>query len=505
MGGDEGSAAGHALYLDTDGSRADRAADELEARTQLTVYTATGVEDALDRLAWPDVDVLVVGHEDGRFDGVAAAADVCDRHPILPVVLFAASEGAAEGAVGTAVDEFVANEGASAFDSLASAAAALADDQVVDDGFSTPDPPDRFAPNVDDERAERLASDGLDTAELTELLHKSDLFDAVFDSIPVHLYVKDRRGRHRYVSSGYFEESLPEFLGNTDPEIGMVADRHARRAYAEDMHVVESGEPVLDKVEYLPMLDQWNLTSKVPWYGLDGEVVGLIGVTRDISERRERQEEVKRQNERLDQFASLLSHDLRNPLQLASLRLELARDAEDPADHLDEVEAALDRMDELVDDVLRLAREGRAIGTPEPVALDDVVEVAWTAVDAPDATVERVEPVGTVLGDESRLRQLMANLFRNAIEHAGSAVTVSVGPLPDGEGFYVADDGPGFPDVDEDDLFDAGFTTSDQGTGFGLSIVGEIATAHGWTVTVADAGDGGARIEFRGLDRPDEA
>ncbi|WP_254274240.1 sensor histidine kinase [Haloarcula marina] len=96
----------------------------------------------------------------------------------------------------------------------------------------------------------------------------------------------------------------------------------------------------------------------------------------------------------------------------------------------------------------------------------------------------------------------MATIFRNAIEHGGPTVTVRVGPLPDGDGFYVEDDGPGFPAIDDGNVFDTADTTSDDGTGFGLSIVREIATAHGWEVTATGGSDGGARLEFTGVERP---
>jgi signal transduction histidine kinase len=82
----------------------------------------------------------------------------------------------------------------------------------------------------------------------------------------------------------------------------------------------------------------------------------------------------------------------------------------------------------------------------------------------------------------------------NSVAHTDGDVTVRVEAL-DGSGFAVADDGPGFGDADTARLFDYGYTTSDGGTGFGLSIVDEVARAHGWTVTATTGDDGGARFE----------
>ena len=96
-----------------------------------------------------------------------------------------------------------------------------------------------------------------------------------------------------------------------------------------------------------------------------------------------------------------------------------------------------------------------------------------------------------------RLRQLVENLLSNALNHGGDDVTIRVGQLPDGAGFYVADDGPGIPPAGRDAIFDQGFSTTSDGTGFGLAIVKGIAEAHGWSVGVTESVDGGARFEVK--------
>jgi signal transduction histidine kinase len=95
------------------------------------------------------------------------------------------------------------------------------------------------------------------------------------------------------------------------------------------------------------------------------------------------------------------------------------------------------------------------------------------------------------------LRELLGNLFRNSVTHGGddTGVSVTVGTLAEAEGFYVADDGPGIPPEERDSVFEHGYTTSDAGSGLGLTIVDRIASAHGWTVTVTDSAAGGARFE----------
>lgn len=206
---------------------------------------------------------------------------------------------------------------------------------------------------------------------------------------------------------------------------------------------------------------------------------------------RERERELERQNERLEQFASVVSHDLRTPINVATGRLELAREECD-SPHLHDVERALDRMEGLVDDLLTLARQGRTVGETRQVDLPGLVHGAGESLGIDPA----VDPaLGTVEADESRLRELVDNLLRNAVEHGGDDVSVRVEPLPEDRGFAVADDGPGIPPEDREQVFELGYTTATEGTGFGLAIVREVAEAHGWTVRVGESEAGGARFE----------
>jgi signal transduction histidine kinase len=103
------------------------------------------------------------------------------------------------------------------------------------------------------------------------------------------------------------------------------------------------------------------------------------------------------------------------------------------------------------------------------------------------------------MADANRLRNLFENLMRNAVEHGDSDVQIRVGDLDDG--FYLADDGPGIPEGIADTLFEPGQSGTDGNTGFGLAIVQEIVTAHGWTVTATESAAGGARFEIRGIER----
>jgi len=231
----------------------------------------------------------------------------------------------------------------------------------------------------------------------------------------------------------------------------------------------------------------------VPLPDCDGDE-GYLVLT-DITPQRERSRELIEQRDRLEEFASIVSHALRNPLEVAKIQLEAARNRGDEV-HFEKVADAHERMERIVGDVLTLARQGQVIDEVGEAELSTVVEDAWESVSAPEATL-RIADDAVVRADDDRLQELLENLFRNAIEHGGATVTVEVGRT-DG-GFYVADDGAGIPDDERDRVFEGGFSTSDDGTGLGLSIVQRITEAHDWTVSVGESRSGGARFDVEGV------
>jgi len=228
----------------------------------------------------------------------------------------------------------------------------------------------------------------------------------------------------------------------------------------------------------------------------DVDLFRILGATVEAAlARASREQELHRQNERLDQFASVLAHDLRNPLSVAIGFLEIAEETGNP-EHFERVESAHGRIERLIEDLLTLARGATTIETAEEVDLESITTEAWGYVDTEEATLTLTDGIPTVTGDAGRLTQLFENLFRNAIEHGGADVTVTVGGRTGDGGFYLEDTGDGIPQEKHDDVFKHGVTSSEGGTGFGLSIVADIAKAHGWTVSVTDGRDGGARFEF---------
>ncbi len=209
-------------------------------------------------------------------------------------------------------------------------------------------------------------------------------------------------------------------------------------------------------------------------------------------------ERIERQRDQLEEFASVVSHDLRNPLAIIKGYLDLAEETGDP-EHFNRCRNALDRMGTLIDDLLVLSRDGNTIAETETIEISELAESCWSFVATENATLA-VETDVVITGDWSRLQQLFENLFRNAIEHGGKNVAVRVGMLEDGTGLYVEDNGPGLPEGVSEQIFDDGFSTSERGTGFGLTIVEQIVEAHDWEITATEGTDGGARFEIRGIE-----
>jgi PAS domain S-box-containing protein len=320
-----------------------------------------------------------------------------------------------------------------------------------------------------------------------ELQRQRDRLQTIVENAPVVLFALDKEGVFTLFEGQGLEHTNAE-PGAIEGE--SVFDIYAGTPIAENIRQAIDGEAVNSTVEfggcvfetwYEPIENEANTDHRV------------IGVAIDITDLKKREEELQRQNERLGEFAGVISHDLRNPLGTAEGYLELARESGDD-EHFEKIDRAHGRMDSIIEDVLTLARQGKVVGNTQAVSLPSTVEAAWNTVETDGAELMSGEDLGTIDANDGRLEQLFENLFRNAIEHGGEDVTVRIGRSP--AGFYIEDDGPGIPESQRKQVFEHGHTTSESGTGFGLSIVERIADAHGWDVTVGEGADGGARFEI---------
>lgn len=200
---------------------------------------------------------------------------------------------------------------------------------------------------------------------------------------------------------------------------------------------------------------------------------------------------LSRERDRLETVRSTLSHDMGNPLNLASGRLELA-DEECDSPHLSHALSGLRAIDSMRTASVSFVQAGKPAKERERRSVDATVEETWTELSTGERTLV-TEPV-TARGEPDRLRHLLSELLDNALVHTANGVDVSVGPLPGGRGFYLADSGTGIPADERDLVFDRGYTTDPDRDGHGLTLVREIAGAHGWQVRLAET-DTGTRVE----------
>jgi signal transduction histidine kinase len=225
--------------------------------------------------------------------------------------------------------------------------------------------------------------------------------------------------------------------------------------------------------------------------------LGHTVVIRDVTDQALREQELEQKNEQLERFASVISHDIRNPLNVIQAHVELARH-NDAEPQLDPIAENADRIENIIEDALLMTRS-EEVHEAEPVNIATIVRRAWSHVNTKDVRLE-TDCDFSLGGDPARLVQLFENVFRNAIQHGGDVTVVHVGPLlgDDGSlrGFFIADNGVGIPQENRETVMEDGYTTSDDGTGLGLSIISEIVRTHGWQINVTDSETGGARFEI---------
>jgi len=339
-----------------------------------------------------------------------------------------------------------------------------------------------------------------DISDQIESEEQLNRYRTLVEALRDPVYVLDEDGRFQFVNDSFGETFGYEFDEVVGNDVAMIKDEKAVEQGLTNLGRILSADGP-DGIyfeteirsrsgESIPCEDHMAV---LPYEGESFN--GSVGILRDISDRKQQKEKLERRNRRLDEFASVVSHDLRNPLSVAEGNLKLLRE-ECESDRVDTIDAALTRMDNLIEDLLQLARVGDQIRSIQSINLVGVANDCWQNIKTTEATLQ-TENECTIRANRSQLVQLLENVFRNATEHGGSGVSITVGGLEDG--FYIEDDGPGIPEDERDDVFEAGYTTTQDGTGFGLSIVSQIVEAHEWDIHVAEGSSGGARFEIAGV------
>jgi PAS domain S-box-containing protein len=421
----------------------------------ITVISEADAEAGLERLEADTVDCIVSDYNMPGLDGLDFLRAVREEYPNLPFILFTArgSEQIAAKAIDRGVTFYLQKGGSEAYDLLVN----------------------RVRNAVERYRSERQARIARD--RLLEMYEQTDGF-----------FVLDENWR-----ISYWNQHMAKRTGRLSKEVtGMVFLEAFPEAAGTELHdhyqqTMETKEPA----EFETYFEPHEYWVRVQVYPVDE---GLFVHSREITAKKENEREISQRNHILKSFANTVSHDLRNPLNVAEGNLQLAQKTGD-FHYLEEVAQAHNRMRNLIDELLRIARQEDLV--LDEISLRNAAREAWATVATEEMELV-VEEDDTFRTDANHFRRLFENLYWNALSH-GEASTIRVGLL-NADGFYVADDGDGIPRSKRSQVFETGFSTEEEGTGYGLAIVQGICIAHDWDITLADSENGGARFEITTTD-----
>lgn len=335
--------------------------------------------------------------------------------------------------------------------------------------------------------------------ELKQANHDLKRYETIVKTVTDGIYVVDEDGYFTLVNDAYCEMvgyDREELLGSHGSRV--VDDETVERVYDYQEQMVTGDRETVKFEADVHTADGKTIRAEASFAILqDNDEYERVGVVRDVTERNERERQLAQQNERLDRFAGILAHELRNPVTIGQIYSQQLP-AETESEVKEYITEAFDRIEDIIDVMLVITRGRDALSENVKVSLPEAAQEAWNEVDASNAELE-VMTDGTIEADSTYLRHLFRNLFENAVEHGGEDVTVTVGDLS--TGFYVADDGARIPPADRDEIFNEGYTTGNTDTrmGLGLTFVKELADVYGWTCSVTESDTGGARFEFENV------
>jgi PAS domain S-box-containing protein len=367
-----------------------------------------------------------------------------------------------------------------------------------------------------------------------KLVGERSLLRCIIDSVSDLIFFKDRNGAYQgcnKASEEFIGMPESEQIGKTD--FDFFDHKMAEEVQKADRNVIEKGEPLYVE-EWITTRDgklQLMDTCKSPYYDPDGEALGIVGISRDITDRKKAEEEIRTlnleleqrvkdrtaelesSNKELESFVYSISHDLRAPLRHIDGFMELMKKNgvtslnEKGWQHMDRVSASAQKMGHLIDDLLSFSRIGRQEMTLKEIDLGLIVRKIIKKLNPETAGREIQWIIGdfpSVRGDRILLEIVMMNLLSNAIKFTREKeqAIIEAGSEPsEGETvIFVRDNGVGFEQEYADNLFGVfqRLHSADEfeGTGAGLAMVQRIIHRHGGRVWAEGEVDKGAVFYF---------
>lgn len=445
----------------------------------LNVVTETCAEAGIDRLVDSEIDCVVSDYDMPQTDGLEFLEVVQESHPETPFILFTGkgSEEIASEAISRGVTDYLQKAGGTEqYEVLAN----------------------RIRNSVDRHRTER------------ELQRNREFLTRVLNLNPSAIMVVNEAGEivranKRAEEVLGFSESTITTRAFNGPEWDIV-DEDGNSIPDDELpfaRVQETGEPVFNAEHGVRRPDGdvvWLSVTAAPLWDECDEVEHVIALVSDTTSQKQHTKTLNATISKLEGFGSVLSHDLKNILQIAHGRLELARDTGE-REHLDAVDQSIGRATTMVDELTTAMQAGSLVEEVSIVDSETVFNQAWRSQATADGTKEVEEGI-RVRANEMALQRIFENLVRNTFEHGEDTATVRVGSLE--HGFYVEDDGPGIPEDEREKVFEPGYTTKESGTGTGLVGIHQIALAHGWETEIREGSDSGARFEFTNVETPSD-
>jgi PAS domain S-box-containing protein len=366
-----------------------------------------------------------------------------------------------------------------------------------------------------------------------KLRENNAILNAINQATTTLIYAKDRQGRLLMANPATIAlngKTESEILGMTTLEF-LSNREEAERIMTNDRLVMETGVvQVFEEQVAMPSGRRIYLSTKSPYLDAEGNVIGLIGVSIEITDRKQAElrleaaleltsELLQERNQEMERFVYIVSHDLKAPLRaIANLSQWIEEDLEGQleAENQQQMQLLRDRvhrLEALIDGLLAYSRVGR---TEVPTEMVDVGALLAEAIDslAPPATfsIEVRAPMPTLLAKRLLLSQVFANLISNAIKHhdrPDGRIQISAVEKEKYYEFSVTDDGQGIAPEDSEKVFGIFQTLNDNNskdnTGIGLSIVKKIVETEGGEIFLESELGKGATFRFTLPKQPQSA